>query len=340
MITGLLILALILTALLALDLPFGGWGSGMDAAGQGMAMFFPIIFMAVRITSFGVAIALVAARGDFEWTGLPAFAAALVALVLLGGMGASSIAAASLLVEAPRTYGRGSYAFLAVVVAPIVLAIWLFAEAYGADPAQTWVVRGLVLLAAIGPLPLLLAIERHRARMRELAAQQEQAEDAAIQAYASQLPPDAGFEDAFRFYDAIPDEKWKARDLILPRFKSMPGAGESFERLLSSDDWDTRILAAFHVSTMSPQATPAYFEAARLIVEGVVRHLEDETRPPDSLVRETAAAVRVAWPAIHTDSMSKALMERLLAAVENRGPGTQLNNYVHDAKMLALYVNG
>lgn len=340
MITGLLILALLLTALLALSLPFGGWSPGMDAAGQGMAMFFPVIFMAVRITSFGVAIALVAARGEFDWTGLPAVAAALVALALLGGMGASSIVAASLLVEAPRTYGRGSYAFLAVVVAPIVLTIWLFAESYDADPAQTWVIRGLVLLAAIGPLPLLLAIQRHKARMREIAVRQEQAEDAAAHAYAARLPPDASFEEALRFYDSIPDEQWKSRDIVFPRLKAIPGAEGSFERLLSSDNWDTRILAAFHASAISPPASPAYFEAARQIVEEVVRHLEDDARSPESLVRETAAAVRVAWPAIHTESMSKALMERFLAAIENRGPETDLNNYVHDVKMLALYVNG
>ena len=87
MITALLAIALALTALLAISLPFGGWGSGMDAAGKGMAMFFPFIFMTVRISCFAVAVAILAMRGVFAWTGLPAAAAAMPVLLVLAGLG-------------------------------------------------------------------------------------------------------------------------------------------------------------------------------------------------------------------------------------------------------------
>jgi hypothetical protein len=340
MISGLLIVALLLTALLAVSLPFGGWGPGMDAAGKGMAMFFPLIFMVARDSCFAVVIALLAGRGVFGWSGLPGIGAAAVALALVGGVGASSFAAASLLVQAPRTYGRGSYAFLAVIVAPVVVVIWLFAEAYGAAPAQAWVVRGLVLLAALGPLPLLLAIRRHQREMSTLSDAQEQAEDEAATAYAGRLPADATFLDALRFYDAIPDDTWKARDIVISRITSMAGRDEAFMRALSSGSWEDRILVAFHATALSPPATLPYFDAARPLVEEVVRLLQDPSVPTGELVRETAAAIRIAWPAIHTDRLPKSLMAAFLSGVEARAPGTPLNNYIHDVKLLADYVNG
>ncbi len=340
MITGLLIAALLLTALLAVCLPFGGWSSGMDAAGKGMALFFPFIFMVLRIGCFAAAIIVLANRGAFGWSGLPALPAGGIALLLLAGMGGSSFAAASLLGEAPRTYGRGSYAFLAVIVAPVVLAIWLFAEIYGADPAQLWVTRGLVVLAALGPLPLLLAIRRHDAEMEAWADAREKAEDKAARDYAGQLAPDASLLQALEFYDAIPDDKWKARGLVFERAKAMPDWNEAFMRVLASGSWDEKVRVAFHATALSPATPPEYFAAAQPIVEAVVRHLEDKSRGVEELARETAAGVRIAWPAIHTTHLPKALMERFLVAVETRANDNALSSYVHDVKMLAQYVNG
>jgi hypothetical protein len=340
MITGLLIFALLLTALLAASLPFNGWGSGMDAAGKGMAMFFPFIFMTLRAASFMIAIVVLASRGDFAWSALPALAAGAIAVLIVAGMGVSSLTAASLLTESPGSYGRGTYAFLAVIVGPAVLAIWLFSEAYDVDEPQDWVMRALVPLAALGPLPLLLAINRHSAEMRALAGAQEKADEAAAAAYAAQLPDSASFLEALAFLDGMPEDQWCARGLVMDRIQSMPDREASFLQGLMSSNWDDRVRVAFHATALSPQTPPAYFEAAREIVETVVGHLREGTLPMDQLVRETAAAIRIAWPAIHRDDLPRALMSDLHEAIQARAAETPLNAYIHDAKMLADYVNG
>ena len=340
MITGLLIGALLLTALLALTLPFGGWGSGMDAAGKGMALFFPFIFMTLRVTCFAGAVAILATRGEFAWSGLPPLGAAALALLIVGGMRASSFAGASLLGQSPGSYGRGSYAFLAVIAAPVVLAIWLFAEAYGADPSQAWVMRVLVPIAALGPLPLLMAINRRGAELHALAREKERTDEAAADALAAQLPADAGLLQALAFHDGMTDEQWRARSRVMDRIRAMPDREAAFAAALTSADWNDRVRAAFHATALSPQTPLAYFEAARGIVETVVSHLREGSLPVDQLVRETAAGIRIAWPAIHNTGLPRALMEKFLAALEARAAETPLNNYIHDVKMLASYVNG
>ena len=61
MITALAIAAIVLTALLALSLPWFGWGPGIDAAGRGMAIFFPAILMGLRVSCLAVAAIVLAA---------------------------------------------------------------------------------------------------------------------------------------------------------------------------------------------------------------------------------------------------------------------------------------
>jgi len=340
MITGLLIAALLLTALLALSLPFGGYGSGMDAAGRGMAMFFPFVFMTLRLSCFAIAVIVLAIMDGFDWSSLPAAVAAIIALLILAGMGFSSFTAASLLAQSPGSYGRGSYAFLAVIAAPVVVAIWLFAEAYGADAAQVWVVRALVPLAAVGPLPLLVAVSRHQREMAALADAQEKADAATAEAQAALLPAGASLLQALEFLDGLPDDKWRARGLIMDRIMAIPERDAGFMQALTSPNWDDRLRAAFHASALSPQATPAYFVGARSIVETVVEHLREGTLPVEQMARETAAAIRIAWPAIHNTGLPRSLMAEFLGVIEAKGADTPLNNYVHDAKMLADYVNG
>ncbi|MCC6920681.1 MAG: hypothetical protein IT548_15900 [Alphaproteobacteria bacterium] len=341
MITGLLIAALLLTALLALALPFGGWGRDMDAAGKGMAMFFPSIFMAVRIACFGLAVVMLAVRGELAWMGLPTVAAALLALLVTAGMGASSFTAASLVASQPGAYGRGTYAFLATIVAPVILAICLFAETYDADEGQAWIMRVLVLVAAIGPLPLLNAIRRHDAETRALADAAERAEDEAAAAYAARLPADASLLETLAFHDAIPDAMWKARGPVLARVSTMPDWKQAYLAALTSGTWDDKIRVGFHASALSPTADAAYYAAVLPVLETVIAHVEAGTEPVDVLVREVSAAIRLAWPAIHNTNLPRALMTRLHAAVERQAAAMPpLGNYTHDVKMLAEYVNG
>jgi len=341
MITGLLAAALLMTALLALVLPFGGWGRDMDAAGKGMAMFFPFIFMTVRISCLAVAIVMLAVRDAFAWVGLPTAAAAIILLLVTFAMGASSLTAASLVASEPRAFGRGTYAFLATIVAPVLLTIALFAETYGADDGQIWVTRALVLVAALGPLPLLSAIRRHDVERRALADAAERAEDEATTAYAARLPADASLLDTLAFHDAIPDEMWKAREPVLARVSKMPDWNQAYIAALTSGSWEDRIRAGFHASALSPTADAAYYAAALPVLEAIIARIEAGTEPADVLGREVSAAIRLAWPAIHNTGLPRSLMARLHAAIERQaGAMPQLANYVHDAKMLAEYVNG
>ena len=163
MITALAIAAIVLTALLALSLPWFGWGPGIDAAGRGMAIFFPAILMGLRVSCLAVAAIVLAASGGLDWSGLHPVLSGLLAVLLVAGMGATSFFSVERLINAPRAGGRAGAAFLATIAAPMILVLWLLVERHGAgDPAQAWALRALVLAAALAPLPMLLRNERQR----------------------------------------------------------------------------------------------------------------------------------------------------------------------------------
>lgn len=340
MITALLIVALLLTALIAISLPFGGWGSGMDAAGKGMAMFFPFLFMLARFVCLVIAAIVLAWGGNLAWSGLPALAAGSIALALLGGLGALSFAAANLLGNAPRSYGRTSFGFLSIVAAPVVVALWMFAERYGVDPVQACVVRALVPLFVAGPFVLLLRINARDTQDRAAYDAKEKIEDEAAETLAAALPADATLAQSLRFYDGIGEAMWKARGKVMDRVMARPGLKAEFQDLLTGSDWNDKVSAGVHASAIQPEASEAYYQAILPILEAIAQHLETRTGVPDALVRETQAAIRLAGPAIHSDKLPQALMQRILDGIAGQPEGSYVLNYQHDAKILAELVRG
>ena len=341
MITTLLIIALVMTLLLGLTLPWAGWGSGMDAAGRGMAMFFPFLFMLVRAFCVFVALIVLAWNGGLDWTGLPAAVSGLLAIALVGGMSGMSFWAINLMGQSPSTAGRGHLAFLTTIAAPLALVIWIFAERYGTtDPGQSWLVRGLVLLLAVVPIPMLMRLLRRDAEERQAEEAEEAAEIATAEARAAAaVPPGARLADIFRAFDTTDEADWRTRGFIMARAEALPDRQVQHVALLSDPDWENRVTAGFHSTLIQPQPDD-YFMTVRPIIEEVVRRLQTGAAPPKILARETMAALRLAWPAIHNTGLPQAVMAALYDQALRRDDDPDFRNLQHDLKMLVDYVQG
>lgn len=341
MITALLIVALLMTLLLGVSLPWTGWGSGMDAAGRGMAMYFPFIFMLLRAFCVFIALIVLAWGGGLDWTGLPKIVSGLLALALVGGMSLMSFYATNLFGSSPSMPGRAQLAFMTTIAAPLALVLWIFAERYGAtDPAQAWPVRGLVLMLALVPIPMLVRLERREAEDRRVADAVEAAEIAAAEARAAAAVPDgATLADIFRAFDAMDETDWRTRGFVMDRATALPDRQAQIVALLTDPDWQNRIAAGLHADFIQPQPAD-YFEKVRPIIEEVVRRLQSDAAPPDVLVRETKAALRLAWPSIHNSGLPQTLVAALYGEVLQRPDDTDFRNLQHDLKLLAELVRG
>jgi hypothetical protein len=340
MITALMIAVLLLTALIALSLPWAGFGPGMDAAGRGMAMFFPIILMTLRVSIVCVAVIVLATDGQLDWLGLPRTLAGLLVLALVGGMAALSFAGVSLLCESPRSEGRPQLAFLATIAGPLALVLWMFVERYGAtEPAQAWPVRGLVAVMALVPIPMLIRVNRSAAAEHRAAQGEEAQAEAAAEARIAALPAGAALAEILRFHDALDSDDWRSRDKVMQLAAALPDAPAQLTAMLAAPDWETRIAAGIHSSFITP-LPEGYFGVVRPIVEEVVRRLQGDAAPPDVLAREAMAAMRLAWPAMHGTNLPQALAAELYAEVVRRGDDPQFRNLQHDMRLLAELVRG
>ncbi|BCW89844.1 hypothetical protein sos41_30120 [Alphaproteobacteria bacterium SO-S41] len=341
MITALLIVTLLMTLLLGLSLPWTGWGSGMDAAGRGMAMFFPFLFMLVRVVCVFIALIVLVWGGGLDWTGLPKIASGLLAIVLVGGMSLMSFWAINMFGSSPSRSGRAQLAFMTTIAAPLALVIWIFAERYGAtDPAQAWPVRGLVLMLALVPIPMLVRLERREAADRRVADAAEAAAIAAAEARAAAaVPAGATLADIFRAFDGMAETEWRTRGFIMDRATALPDPQTQMVALLTDPVWENRVAAGLHAEFLQPQPAD-YFEKVRPIIEEVVRRLQSDAAPPEVLVRETKAALRLAWPAIHNTGLPQALVAALYGEALKRADDTHFRNLEHDLKLLAELVRG
>ncbi len=335
------IIVVCLTLLTSITLPWGGWSSGADAAGRGMAIFFPSILMLARVSCVMAGVIALAADGDLAWTGLSPVAAAVAVVLCLGTMGGVSFFSVTLLLEEPTAPGRASTAFLAAIAFPASLAIWLLAERYSADgSAQVWLVRVLAASLALASLPFLL----HSLKMRQKASAQLQSEQARQEseaiARASQLPETATLDEILAFLDGLGQEEYRAIEIVTARATHFPEASERVLELLGSPDRDVRLRAAFHSSQFSLPASPAYFALVRPEIEAIIERLRSGAAEPAVLYREALAAIRMAWPAINNDGLPKSLMVELFEAISAQSDEDRFNGVQHDAKMLAEYVTG
>jgi hypothetical protein len=341
MITALALAALLMTSLMLVSLPWFGWGSGIDAAGKGMAMFFPVIFMSVRALCLGVAMILLAAAGDLAWTGLADGFAGTMGVLFIAATGGVSFIAVSLLAAAPPPAYSAAPAELAALAVPVMLIIWILAEAYRpADDAQLWAVRGLTLVVAISPLPFLAILLRARAAVARKCRAEIAAAEAKAEAFAAQLPPEAGFPDILAFLETVPDTAWQTRALVAQRAASIPNRPDVLMDMLRSHDRAVRIRAALYTTDVSVPPTPAYFAIAEAEISLIIDRLRARAAPDAELVREGHAAIRLAWPAIHRGDLKKAQMMALVGALESQDDGSGCHALVHDAQMLASYVTG
>ena len=340
MITALLILALVLTLLIAVSLPFGGYGAGIDAAGRGMAIFLPAIFMLARAICVCAAVVLMAVQGGLSWTGLGPYAAALTGLVLAGGTGGMSFLAATQLTTNSGMEGRAAYAFLATVATPVLMCLWISAETFGVEQPQRGITFALLLVSMAAAAVFTDRDRRREAEARAVskAAEDREVDDARI--IANSLPPDATLLELLKQYDRVPETAWRARDMIQTRISARPALRPEIETLLDGADWTARILAANYLLKMSTEASPAYFKLVRPTLDEIVRRLENNVAGHDVLAPEARAAIALAWPSIHNDGLPKALMERLYASIEEHAGDSRFAALMHDARLLADLVTG
>ena len=341
MIAALAVAVLVLTVLLALSAPWFGWGPGIDAAGRGMAMFFPVVLMGLRVSCLtGMAIAL-AATGAFDWSGLHPVLSGLLAVALVAAMGATSFFSIERLFDRPSAEGRPAAAFLASVVAPLVLVLWFLVERHGAtDPAQIWALRGLVVLIALAPLPILARNERRRASERRTHDDYEAREEAAAEARAAALPADASFAAILAFADALGEDDWRARGRVMARTAAFADPQGELMAMLADGDRTVRLRAAMHTTHFAIAPTPAYFALARPLIEEIVARLTSDAAPPETLYDEAQAAIRLGWASMHNDGLPKALAAALAAAIEAKGETAGFDQLRHDAGLLAQLVAG
>lgn len=339
MITTLVIVALVLTLLIGALLPFGGWGSGMDAAGRGMAMFFPFILMLIRAVCLGSALVLALSGGALDWTGLPRGVDWLVGLGLFGIMAACSFTAGNLIGSLPTAYGRGSFALLAMIIGPIVLSLWLLAETHGVDPVQAWAARALLISAVVGPLPILRSIQKQDALDSAAAAAEEAEAEAKALALANILPRDATLLETLKFHDRLPETEWRARGHILTAAQQRPTIEADYRALLEHRDWNARILAGRYRPHFSIPADEDYFRRVLPTVTEIARRLRENVAPTDVIAREVSAFIGLSWAALHYGGLPKALMQEVHAQILAR-PQSPLSNLEHDVQILAEYVPG
>jgi hypothetical protein len=335
MITALLVLALLLTLMIAAVLPFGGFGSSADAAGRGMAMFFPAILMTVRAGCVVAALFLVIWSGGFAWTGIGSTGATAAGLGIVAISGAMSFHSAAQLTTDPAEDGRGTYAFLASILTPVALALSLLAEAYRVEPLQSGIALAVVMLALVSSAAFMQRDVRNEiiAVAAERARQDKDEQDALI--IASCLPPDATLLELLRQLERLPETMWRARELVEKRISMRPDLRPEMMALLDGTDWTARISAGRHASRMSFEPSPDYFKAVKPTLDEIVRRLENDVAGHDILVNEAQAAIGLAWPAMHNDGMPKALLMRLAAAIEAHSGDSRFAELVYSARMLA-----
>jgi hypothetical protein len=321
--------------LIAVLLPFGGFGSGADAAGRGMAMFFPAILMFVRICCVSAALVLVAYGGGFAWTGLGTTGAVLAGLTMVAASGAMSFHAGTQLTSNTAIDGRGTYAFLASILTPVALCLWLFAEAFRVEPIQSGIALAVVIVALLASAAYMQRDVRNEiiAVAAERARQDKDEQDA--QAIASSLPPDATLLELLRQLERLPETMWRARELVEKRISMRPALRPEMMALLDGTDWTARISAGRHASRMSFEPSPDYFKAVRPTLDEIVRRLENDVAGHDILVNEAQAAMGLAWPAMHNDGLPKTLLTRLTAAIEAHSGDSRFAALVYNARMIS-----
>lgn len=341
MITALALIAMMMTLPLLVTLPWFGWGPGIDAAGRGMAMFFPVIAMTVRVLCLGAAVVVLAAEGGLAWSGLGAAASGALGIAFIAATGGVSFLSVSQLVEAPPPDYSAAPAWLESVALPMAVAIWMLAETYGApDGAQLWVLRGFLIVLALSPLPFLL----RNMKEREAAAAHDRSEQAAAEASAAArldaLPQDADLAQTLAFIDTIPESDWRLQEMAKQRAAALPDAPSAVMAMLASDDRAERLRAALHTVNVAMPLTPDYFAIAETEIAAIIDRLQTKAAPDAELYREGRAAIRLAWPAMHRSDLKKTQMEALRAALEAQGDGSACRALVYDAGLLAAYVNG
>jgi len=341
MITALTIIALLMTLLMLVFLPWFGWGRGMDAAGKGMVMFFPVIAMSVRALCFGIAMIALASAGGLSWSGMGPLAAGVVGVAFIAATGAVSFISVSLLADAPPPAYSAAPAWLATMAVPAVLAMWLLAETYGApDTAQLWALRGLLAVVALSPLPFLAHNMRARAADAARLKAERDAEEASAKARVAELPEGTDLAGILAFLETIPEQDWRVRELALQRTYAIEDRPGILMAMLASPDRAQRIRAALHTTNVTMPETAEYFALAQAEIGAIIARLEAKAAPDAELYREGQAAIRLAWPAMHRRDLKKAQMEALAAALEAQGEGSACHALVYDARMLAAYVTG
>lgn len=339
MIITLVLIAAVLTLLIAASLPLFGWGSGIDAAGRGMAMFFPVILMTGRIACLAGAVIALASDGGLAWTGLSGFWAGSIALVLLALLGLSSFMAVSLLVEHAPPSGSAGPAWIAAVFTPLLIGVWLLAEPY-VQGTQIWAVRGLTAVFAVSSFVAALVALRHQARFAAAAVAQRQADEKALNDRLAHLPAGADLRATLAFLEALPEDDWEARDRIRSRATMMPDRVEQTMAMLEDPDRSVRLRGGRFAMLISMPQNEAYFAIAEREIAEVISRLERKAAGDAELAMEGRTAIALAWPAMHTAHLKKAQMAALYEALHAQGDNSACAALTHDAAMLKDYVTG
>ncbi len=339
MIVTLVLLAALLTLLIAASLPLFGWGSGIDAAGRGMAMFLPVILMTVRIACIGGAVIALASDGGLTWTGLSGVWAAVLALLLLILLGLASFITVSLLVEHAPPSGSAAPAWIASVFTPLLITVWLVAEPF-IQGTQIWAVRGLTGAFIVASFATALVAMRHQARFAAEAAMERQAYEAAAEARTALLPADADLRTTLAFLEALPEDDWQVRDRVRSRATMMVDRVEQTMAMLEDPDRAIRLRGGRFAMLVTMPQTDAYYAIAECEIADIITRLQQKAASDAELAMEARTAIALAWPAIHTTHLKKAQMAALHEALLAQGDTSACRALTHDAAMLKDYVTG
>ncbi|MFT3809166.1 MAG: hypothetical protein QM698_04560 [Micropepsaceae bacterium] len=339
MIITLAAIAVFLTLVIVLSLPFFGWGPGIDAAGRGMAMFFPVIAMTLRIACLaGAAIAL-ATEGGLTWTGLSGGWAAALIVLMLAALGVASFITVSLLVEHAPPEGPAGPAWIAAVFTPLLIAGTLAAEAY-VTGAQIWALRGLTAAFAAASFAGLAVAMHHQSRFAAALAQARAEAERIVAERAARLPADADLRATLSFLEALPEDDWQTRDIIRSRATSMPDRVEQTMAMLADDDRAVRLSAGRFATHITMPDEDAYYAIAAREIGEIIARLEQKAAGDAELYLEARAAIGLAWPAMHTTRLKQAQMAALHAALVAQGDSSACRALTHDVSLLRDYVTG
>ena len=339
MILTLVIIAALATLLIAISLPLFGWGSGIDAAGRGMAMFLPVIAMTVRIACLGGATIALASDGSLAWTGMSGFWAGACALLLLAILGLSSFIATSALVEHAPPHGSAASCWIASIFMPLVFAGWLIGESE-ISSQQVWAIRGLAGVFAVASILAAVSDLRSQARRAAAFAAEREKADRALQARVAALPADADLGAILAFLEALPEDDQQARDLIKTRAVMLPDRAEQTMAMLADPDRTIRLRAGRFSQQITMPDTPAYYAIAEREIAEIIERLESRVADDATLFLEARAALGLAWPAMQTPRLKKSQMTALHNALIAQGDASACRALAYEAGLLKDYVTG